>query len=69
MPEAERAILSALEPLYGLHEEPARHCVRSEAGGPARIVRHLGAFGSSEDEVVLPATIKKHAGNGFANTG
>ena len=32
--------LSALEPLFAPHEEPARHRVRAENGGPARIVPH-----------------------------
>jgi type III restriction enzyme len=33
-------LLSALEPLFAPHEEPNRHRVRGEAGGPARIVPH-----------------------------
>lgn len=34
------ASVSALEPLYAPHEEPNRHRVRGETGGPARIVPH-----------------------------
>ena len=40
MPNEPASAISALEPLYAPHEEPTRHRVRGEAGGPARIVPH-----------------------------
>ena len=40
VPEPPDTGVSALEPLYAPHEEPTRHRVRGEEGGPAKIVPH-----------------------------
>ncbi|MGI8603263.1 MAG: hypothetical protein ACR2OZ_09710 [Verrucomicrobiales bacterium] len=40
MPDDPVSAFSALEPLFAPHEEPSRHRVKGEAGGPAKIVPH-----------------------------